>query len=281
MSETTNLGLTAMAENENQKYLRFNTAVERLAAATAARLSVSVSSGNATPTQEQVRACQLLQITGASTAGRTVTIPSVTRTLLIHSVEANTQNVSLARGSTTLTIAPGEGKLVFIGSGAGDLTEILSSEGGAGSIVIEENDSVVVSAATTINFRGSVSVVENTGGIATVEYSGGGGGVVTVSTVSTVSHTPEVAEAGYYFRCTNAGGCTITIPQNTSEPFQIGSMLTYEQGNTGGLTFDGDVGVTINVAAAFMASTVDQYAVVQLIKVGTDTWTIYGNLEAA
>lgn len=228
MSETTNLGITAMTENQNQKYLTYNTAIERLAAATAARLAVSVSSGNATPTQEQVRACQLLQISGASTAGRTVTIPSVTRTLLIHSVAANTQNVDLVRGSTTLTIEPGEGILVFIGSGANDLTEILSYSGGGGTITIEDENSVVTAVATTINFRGSgVTVTEDTGGVATVSIPGAGTLVIEDESVVAVAAATTINFTGSGVSVTeNTGGvATVTITGGGGSPPSSGSFL--------------------------------------------------------
>lgn len=92
---------------------------------------------------------------------------------------------------------------------------------------------------------------------------------------------PVLSQAESYFRCTNAAGCAVTIPTNASQAFPVGSHLTFEQAAAGALTFTGAGGVTIQVAATHLAATVDQYAVVQLTKVGADIWSIYGNLEAA
>lgn len=102
----------------------------------------------------------------------------------------------------------------------------------------------------------------------------------TIISVSDAAHAPSLAQAGAWFRCTNGGGCAVSIPTNATVAFPVGTMLTYEQAAAGALTFGGS-GVTINVAATHLKATVDQHAVVQLVKVATDTWTIFGNLEAA
>ncbi|WP_211847437.1 hypothetical protein [Neoroseomonas eburnea] len=102
-----------------------------------------------------------------------------------------------------------------------------------------------------------------------------------VVTVSGTTHAPALAQGGAYFRCTNAAGCAVTIPAGEDVAFPIGTMLAYEQAGVGPLTFAGDSGVAINVAATHLAATVDQHAVVQLVLVAADTWTICGNLEAA
>lgn len=104
----------------------------------------------------------------------------------------------------------------------------------------------------------------------------------TVETVSTTTHTPAIGTDGRYFRCTHASGCAVTIPPNSSQAFPVGTMLTYEQGDAdSAVTFAGDTGVTLRCPAAFTAATAEQYAVVQILKVGTDEWVIYGNLAAA
>lgn len=92
---------------------------------------------------------------------------------------------------------------------------------------------------------------------------------------------PTLAQAESYFLCTNAAGCAVTIPTNAAQAFPVGTHLTFEQGAAGALTFAGAGGVTIHVAATHLAATVDQYAVVQLLKVAADTWTLFGNLELA
>jgi hypothetical protein len=114
--------------------------------------------------------------------------------------------------------------------------------------------------------------------------SGGGGSGPTPALVIPVpdpTFQPALNQTGAYFYCTEATGCAIAIPAFADVAFPVGSMLTFEQAAAGPLTFTGASGVDINVAPTHLAATVDQHAVVQLIKVASDTWTIYGNLEVA
>jgi hypothetical protein len=103
----------------------------------------------------------------------------------------------------------------------------------------------------------------------------------TVETVSGTTQTPAVGTDGRYFLCTNASGCAVTVPPNSSEAFPVGTMLTYQQDNAAAVTFTAGSGVTLRVPAAYQASTAEQYAVVQIAKTATNTWTLYGHLLAA
>ncbi|WP_137180963.1 hypothetical protein [Roseomonas sp. AR75] len=98
-----------------------------------------------------------------------------------------------------------------------------------------------------------------------------------------VTHTdstlaPMLAQAGHWFRCTNA--CTITLPSDATA-FPIGTSLTFSQASTGALTFAAGSGATVNVAPTHLASTAVQHAVVQATKLTANTWVLFGNLELA
>jgi hypothetical protein len=103
----------------------------------------------------------------------------------------------------------------------------------------------------------------------------------TVETVSGTTQTPATGTDGRYFVCTNASGCAVTIPPNSDQAFPIGTMLTYQQDNSAAVTFTAGSGVTLRVPAAYEAETAEQYAVVQVCKTATNTWTLYGHLLAA
>jgi hypothetical protein len=78
-----------------------------------------------------------------------------------------------------------------------------------------------------------------------------------------------------YFRFNKETPVTATVPKNSAVAFDIGSVITIEQQGAGVVTVapvDGDV--TIN--AFDELKTAGQYAVVKLIKVGTDVWTLIG-----
>lgn len=132
MSETANLAIPFITATQNQKEVTHSSGMARLDAAITETLTVSLSSGNVTLTQAQVREAALIEITGATTAGRTLTLPSVKRPILVRSSGANSDDVDIVRGTTTLTISPDEGFFVYIGSGADDLTLLFSSSGTGG-----------------------------------------------------------------------------------------------------------------------------------------------------
>lgn len=106
-----------------------------------------------------------------------------------------------------------------------------------------------------------------------------GWGVTGVETVSGATQTPAYpAASGKYHRCTNAGGCAVTIPPNSTHPFPLGTVITYEQEASGVVTFAGGTGVTLNYPPSRAAKTAELHAVVSAVKKATDTWTLSGYL---
>lgn len=121
-------------------------------------------------------------------------------------------------------------------------------------------------------------------GRAVVVNAGAAGLAFGVPVTPVVSNTdstlaPALAQAGHWFRCTNA--CTITLPSDATVAFPIGTSLTFSQASTGALTFAAGSGATVNVAPTHLASTAVQHAVVQATKLGANTWVLYGHLELA
>jgi len=104
---------------------------------------------------------------------------------------------------------------------------------------------------------------------------------VVIYTVAGATHTATLAQANGHFRCTAAGGCTVTLPANGVVAFPVGTMLTYEQAGTGAVAVVAGVGVTLRTPAAYNATTAEQYAVVQALKVATNEWVLYGHLDVA
>ncbi len=78
---------------------------------------------------------------------------------------------------------------------------------------------------------------------------------------------------------TKGTACTLTVPPNDSVAFGVGSVITVCQGGAGQVTITAGDGVTIN---SYEAATklVGQWAVATLIKTGTNTWLLAGNIEA-
>lgn len=66
---------------------------------------------------------------------------------------------------------------------------------------------------------------------------------------------------------------TVTIPNNTSVPFPIGSQVLIYQIGAGNTSIVGDVGVTIDSVFA-NKSVLYQYAICKLVKTGINTWNL-------
>jgi len=78
-------------------------------------------------------------------------------------------------------------------------------------------------------------------------------------------------------RCSNTDPITVTVPKNSVVAFETLSVITIEQQGAGQVTVDPvDGDVTINAYRG--KKTAGQYAGIQLVKVDTDVWTLYGGI---
>lgn len=98
--------------------------------------------------------------------------------------------------------------------------------------------------------------------------------------VSAATLTPTVEQASFYFRCTHAIGCEVTIPANAAQAFLVDAELHFRQTGAGAITFVPGSGVTLNVPDGYQAMTAVLGAVVTAKKVGTNEWDLFGLLEA-
>ena len=144
MTTTTNLAVTHIAAAQSQKEVTANAAFSRLDAAITDTLSVSVASGNGTVTLDQAQQAARILATGATTAGRTVTLPVIERPLIVAVDVASTQSVTFVRGTATLAVAPGGDVQVYLDGTTNGLEPI----GSAGGLLAANNLSDVTNAAT-------------------------------------------------------------------------------------------------------------------------------------
>jgi hypothetical protein len=71
---------------------------------------------------------------------------------------------------------------------------------------------------------------------------------------------------------------TVTIPLNSSVPFPIGTEISVIQIGAGTTVITGSAGVTVNSYLGY--KTIDaQYGVASVVKRGTDSWYLFGNLS--
>lgn len=89
------------------------------------------------------------------------------------------------------------------------------------------------------------------------------------------TYTLVLSDAGKIVRCANVAAVTVTVPPNSDVAIPVNTTLTIEQSDVGVVTAAEGVGVTLNALDSGL-STMGQYAVITLIKVDTDVWTVIG-----
>jgi len=87
------------------------------------------------------------------------------------------------------------------------------------------------------------------------------------------SYTFVLGDAAKLVTASNAGAITLTVPPNASVAFAIGTRIHVRQLLTGLTSIAAGAGVTINSLSGLLALN-GQYSGAQLIKTGTDTWSL-------
>lgn len=94
----------------------------------------------------------------------------------------------------------------------------------------------------------------------------------------TTSYTLVLTDAGRLIEMNVASANNLTVPLNSSVAFPIGTKIDILQTGAGQTTIVATGGVTINSTPGLKLSA--QWAAASLIKRGTDTWVLVGNLSA-
>lgn len=97
----------------------------------------------------------------------------------------------------------------------------------------------------------------------------------------TASETLALTRAGKFVQANHASvAITITVPPNSSVVFPVGVEIHVRQTGAAAVTIAQGAGVTINQPASVTKVLKEQYAVVTLKKMATDTWALFGMLTA-
>jgi hypothetical protein len=101
-----------------------------------------------------------------------------------------------------------------------------------------------------------------------------------IPTFSSNNYTLVLGDAHRLLLASNGStSATLTVPLNSSVAYGTGTVITITQTGSGQITLTPTGGVTINSFQSQLKFS-GQYASVQLIKTGTDTWLAVGNLAA-
>jgi hypothetical protein len=90
------------------------------------------------------------------------------------------------------------------------------------------------------------------------------------------TYTLALADAQKLVTLNNASPITVTVPLNSSVAFEIGDQINLLQIGAGQVTISPDGGVTVRSEGSRLKIKA-QYAIVTLVKIGTDEWVLIGN----
>lgn len=93
------------------------------------------------------------------------------------------------------------------------------------------------------------------------------------------TRTLVATDANALIDCTNAAGCSSTIPPHSSVPFELGTVVLHKQSGAAQVTLVAGSGVSFVTSET--AKTLKQHAVIGAMKVATDTWLLFGEREIA
>ena len=102
---------------------------------------------------------------------------------------------------------------------------------------------------------------------------------ITYNAQTDTTYTLVLTDAQKIVSLTNGSAIALTVPTNASVAFEIGDQINLLQLGAGQVTVAGDAGVTVSSEGTKLKLK-DQYAIGTLVKTGTDTWVLVGNLSA-
>ncbi len=109
--------------------------------------------------------------------------------------------------------------------------------------------------------------------------TGGGGSTVVTFNRQTASYTLVAGDANKMVEMNVATANNLTVPLNSSVPFATGTIIDVVQYGAGQTTILATGGVTIRSTNNWVKINA-RYGAVTLVKVGTDEWYVFGNLNA-
>ena len=99
---------------------------------------------------------------------------------------------------------------------------------------------------------------------------------LTLNAQTGTTYTLVLADKNKLVTLNNAAAITLTVPTNASVAFATGAQVNIQQIGAGQVTVVGDSGVTVNGTGTKLRA---QWSAATLIKTGTDTWTMVGDIN--
>ena len=160
----------------------------------------------------------------------------------------------------------------FSGSTSGTTTVQATAVAGTNTLTLPatNNDTLVGKATTdTLTNKTLTSPVINGATIGTSIIN------LAINAQTGTTYTPVLADNGKLVTLSNASAITLTVPTNASVAYATGAQINIEQIGAGQVTVVGDTGVTVNGTGTKLRT---QWSAATLVKLGTDSWTLIGDI---
>lgn len=228
---STNISNTVLTVGQSSKEATISQMFSEIDAGMSETLSIDLTSANASLTASQMKASLTVLAINATVSGRTVTLNAtspVKRFLLLANAAANTQNVAFVVGSTSITLAPGQNKLVYLD---GTTNGMVKANQSSFAELLDVNESTPPTNGQTLRFDSASGKWVPWGWITTTQ---------------TASYTFVAADANTTVEYNSSSAGTFTIPPNSSVAFPLGTALEIIQQGTAAITVAPGSGVTLD-----------------------------------
>ena len=163
--------------------------------------------------------------------------------------------------------------LGFAGSTSGSTTVQATAVAGTTTLTLPAATDTLVGRATTdtLTNKTLTSPTLNTPTINDARQN------LTLNAQTGTTYTLVLTDNGRLVTLSNAAAITLTVPTNASVAFATGAVINIQQIGAGQVTVAGAAGVTVTGTGTKLRT---QYSAAALVKTGTDSWTLIGDLSA-
>ena len=123
---------------------------------------------------------------------------------------------------------------------------------------------------------GDVAITDNLTVTSNLTVTGTTTNHLTIENNSDAAIAPALGDENTYFVTTHATA-VVTLPQNSAEAFEIGTVMYFERNGTGTLTFAAGTGASVTSKDSTLTC-VDRYTTVATVKVSANGWSLIGNI---
>lgn len=188
---------------------------------------------------------------------------------------SNANKLAVRDNGEWVYITPGQGWIAFIS----DTQAYRKFVGTTWSLLIP--DSSTPPEASDVPYNGGSGGPENVQEALDELFSAPGGTAdfaLNVIVSASASYTPTVANGKKQFVRLTDDNAVFTIPEDSSQNFDVGTVIDVQQAGANAVVFDWPTAVTVESRDS-ADQTAGQFAIAGLIKVAANTWVLTGDVE--